>query len=181
MRAAFAIFVVVMLSACGQPAPPPPPSPPASSAPAASPPDAAVSSSEPVAVASSPVSSAAPTSPAPLFTYEEGGDRIAFLSPRTTRTTLKSGKSCDDDLPDNGNIWTGRDVENAFTHADVQTALKTHQTYVAAIAGSLQAPGHPGSITWANTCRGCLAAPDGVKRLQDLLKGLMMNRRLLCK
>ncbi len=106
---------------------------------------------------------------------------MTFIPPRTTRTALKSGPTCDNDLPDNGNIWSGRDVENTFGDQDVHAALKAHQTYVADTGGSLSAPGHLGSITWADTCRGCLAAPDGVKRLHDMLHGLMMNRRLLCK
>jgi hypothetical protein len=185
MRLLAALVVGAALAACTQPAPPP--SQPASSAPPAAPPEPTAASSSPIAdppapgPTAPPATSAPPAPPGALFVYEEGGDRLAFLPPRTTRTTLKSGTVCDNDLPDHGNIWTPRDVENVFSHAEVKEALKAHQTYVAATAGSLRAPGHVGSIIWADTCRGCLAAPDGVKRLHDVLKGLMMNRRLLCK
>lgn len=136
--------------------------------------------------ADAPPSSEAPGSsqpPAPgpvLFSYEEDGDRVELVSPRTTRTIRKSGKTCIDELPDNGNMYSGPEVERAFAHPDVQAALKAHQTYGAESNGKLVAPDKPGSITWATSCRGCLEPPAGVSALHGVLVVLMRNRRLLC-
>lgn len=116
----------------------------------------------------------------PIFIYEEGGDRVEFLPPSTTRITRKSGQQCVNDLPENGNMYSGTDVTRAFDAAGGTGLFANHSTYSGDVAATLVAPGQPGSVTWVTSCRGCLEEPQAVKGLRTVLTVVMRNRRLLC-
>ena len=118
--------------------------------------------------------------PALLISYEEGGDRVEFIAPATTRITREGGATCENELPEGGNMYSGREVEDAFSHADVQRALLGDATYAGEVDAVLKAPSRPGSITWRSTCTSCAAAPPGVSRLYTVMEVVMRNRRLLC-
>ncbi|MCA9622886.1 MAG: hypothetical protein KC731_27900 [Myxococcales bacterium] len=114
------------------------------------------------------------------FSYVEGGDTLRFITPATVDLQRADGSGCTGELPDEGNMYSGREVDDAFHHPDVQQALQAHQTYPDELGGTLHSPGHPGSITWATSCRGCLDPPKGVTALRRVLEVVMRNRRLVC-
>jgi hypothetical protein len=171
MRFVFAIA----LAACTNP-------PPSSSSAPRSADVVDVGSAAPLAATTLPVDEPAPAKPAggPLFTYVEAGDRVAFTPPRAVELTRADGTGCTGDLPDNGNMYSGKDVESAFADADVQKALASDQNYSAAQTASLTATGHPGTLTWASSCRGCLEEEPGVARLRGVLEVVVRNRKLVC-
>ena len=103
-----------------------------------------------------------------------------FIRPRTTRIATKSGKTCENDLPDVGNMYSGKEVEDAFMHADVQKALGSHATFGGTLDAVLKAPNRPGSVTWSTTCTTCTDAPDGLADFYKVMEVVMRNRRLLC-
>ena len=128
---------------------------------------------------------------APLFTFEEGGDELAFWSPVTLRLVRKSDggtRTCMTALSTGkDNMWTGPDVEAAFAAADVQTALRGGTVYFSTPiddAGVLEEStlrSAKGTIAWkARPCRYCTAPSAGLEHLRSVLAGVMMNRRLLC-
>jgi hypothetical protein len=118
-----------------------------------------------------------------LFTFEEGDDTIAFWPPKTIRLVRRMGRGtrvCQSELPANGNMWTGRDLEEAFRSADVQESLRTTKApYSADAPAKLTAGDH--TITWASECDKCLAQPDGIKRLYAVLHTVAFNQGLLCQ
>jgi len=120
----------------------------------------------------------------PLFDYQEGADVVSYWPPKTVRLVWhKQGgktKVCESELPDNGNMWTGPEVEAAFRNREVQRSLRTTKApYRADTAGKLTAA--HGTITWATTCDKCLAPPAGVQQLHTVMRTVMLNRRLLCE
>jgi hypothetical protein len=135
-----------------------------------------------LAIASAAIAGGAKT-PA-LFVYEEGGgDTISFFPPSTVRiihaATADAGvHACQYDLPDNGNMYSGADVENAFKSAVVQSEMRAHHVYVAP-AGKLTAGSD--EITWMPICRGaCASEPAPVAQLHQTLRTVMLNARLVC-
>src|SRR5262245_53407392 len=94
---------------------------------------------------------------APLFTFEEDGDKASFLPPRGVdfvRAPGHKGRSCLHQLSDHGNMWTGAEVERAFRDAAVQKALGGSQApYAGDYPGKLTAGS--ASITWARACKKC--------------------------
>jgi hypothetical protein len=119
----------------------------------------------------------------PLFVYEEGADTISFFPPRTVRiihgATADAGvHACQYDLPDNGNMYSGADVENAFKNAVVQSEMHAHHVYVAP-AGKVTAG--TDEVTWTPACRGlCATEPAPVAQLHQTLRTVMLNARLVC-
>jgi len=118
-----------------------------------------------------------------LFVYEEGADTISFFPPRTVRiihgATADAGvHACQYDLPDNGNMYSGADIENAFKNAVVQSEMRVHHVYVAP-AGKVTAG--PDEINWMPICRGaCASEPAPVAQLHQTLRTVMLNARLVC-
>jgi len=118
-----------------------------------------------------------------LFVYEEGADTISFFPPRTVRivhgATADAGvHACQYDLPDNGNMYSGADVENAFRNAIVQSEMRAHHIYVAP-AGKVTSGSD--EIAWMPVCRGaCAAEPAPVAQLHQTLRTVMLNARLVC-
>ena len=147
-------------------------------------------SSSPSAPPPPPPSVAVPAT-APLFTFVEGADELAFWPPVTLRL-VRAGdggtRTCTSTLSTGAdNMWTGPDVEAAFAAADVQAALRGGTvSFQAPIddAGTveeatLRTP--KGTIEWKlRACRYCVAPAPSVAHLRDVLAGVMMNRRLLC-
>jgi hypothetical protein len=120
----------------------------------------------------------------PLFVFEEGGDTLSFFPPKTVRLVRhldgSNTKVCETELPDNGNMWSGADVDHAYRNAEVQKALgNTSVPYVAEAAGKLTAGDR--TITWAANCNECAQPPTAIKNLYTVVHGVMFNRRLLCK
>jgi hypothetical protein len=159
-RTSHLALVLVALTACGQ------------SRAAADVPAATEPSPSPAATGKVP----------PLFVYAEGGDTLSFWRPRTVRLVLRAAgdvRVCQTELDDNGNMWTGRDVEAAFGAAEVQTALRTTRApFSADVAATLTAAAR--TITWAIACDKCLPQTAGVKHLLTVLDSVMRNRRALC-
>jgi hypothetical protein len=118
-----------------------------------------------------------------LFVYEEGADTVSFFPPRTVRivhgATADAGvHACQYDLPDNGNMYSGADVENAFKNAVVQSEMHAHHVYVAP-AGKITSG--TDEITWMPVCRGaCASEPAPVAQLHQTLRTVMLNARLVC-
>jgi hypothetical protein len=118
-----------------------------------------------------------------LFFYDEGVDTISFFPPRTVRiihgTTADAGAhACQYDLPDNGNMLSGADVEHAFRDSTVQSEMRAHHAYVGA-EGKLTSG--TDVITWAPICRGaCASEPTPVAQLHQSLRTVMLNARLVC-
>jgi hypothetical protein len=81
-----------------------------------------------------------------------------------------------------GNMYGGAEVETAFRDRDVQTALSgAHKIpYSSAYAGKLGAGYGPDPLVWEVSCAKCLGDTGGLKRLHDVLRVVMLNRRLLC-
>lgn len=123
------------------------------------------------------------TKPASLFVYEEGADTITFFPPRTVRiihgATADAGThACQYDLPENGNMYSGADVENAFKNAVVQSEMRAHHVYVAP-AGKVTSG--TDEISWMPVCRGaCATEPAPVSQLHQTLRTVMLNARLVC-
>jgi hypothetical protein len=140
-----------------------------------------VESVAPAAPAAATAASAAKPGAEPhLFVFELEGDRVSFVPPRTVALSRADGGGCTGELPDNGNMYSGADVTNAFNHPDVAKALASHRTHGASIDAKLTANGYPGSITWAKSCRACLEEDEGVARLRTVLETVVTNRRLVC-
>lgn len=123
---------------------------------------------------------------APLFRYSEDGDTVSFWPPRAVRidpTRPAGDRSCDSELSDNGNMYTGADVEAAFRNDDVQAALRGPAVYGVGKDATLrttEGDAGAGTLEWRAGCRACLPEPPGVARLREVLAVVVSNRRLLC-
>jgi hypothetical protein len=120
----------------------------------------------------------------PLFVYEEGGDTVSFFSPRTVRIVHAARgdagvHSCQYDLPDNGNMYSGPEVESAFRDATVQAELRAHRTYLSPDGGSITAGAD--RAQWLVACYyGCTKEPAPMQQLHQVLHVVMRNARLVC-
>lgn len=120
----------------------------------------------------------------PLFVYEEGGDTVSFFSPRTVRIVHAARgdagvHSCQYDLPDNGNMYSGPEVERAFRDPVVQAELRAHHAYLSPDGGSVTAGSD--RVQWLSACYyGCTAEPAAMKQLHQVLRVVMVNARLVC-
>ena len=126
---------------------------------------------------------AATTKPSALFVYEQDGDTITFFSPRTVRiihaaTSSSPANACQYDLPENGNMLSGGDVERAFKDPVVQSELHAHHAY-SSTDGKLTV-GTDG-LQWSLICRGaCVTEPVHLQQLHQSLRTVMLNARLVC-
>jgi hypothetical protein len=110
--------------------------------------------------------------------YTEGADTVAFAPPRTVR--LEPG-GCTTDLDDDGNMWTGHDVESALADPAVQKALTDRETYKSAY-GPAHLTTASGSITWVIAWKELPPPePASVHHLQEVLHVVLTNRRSLCR
>ncbi len=121
---------------------------------------------------------------APLFVYEEGGDRVSFFSPRTVRIVHAARgdagvHSCQYELSDNDNMYSGADIENAFLGSVVQTELHARHSYASPHPGTLAAGSD--RVEWMSSCaHGCTNEPPTMQQFQSMLRTLMLNARLVC-
>ncbi len=186
------VITLAALLACNPPPPAPSAGPVASVGPDPATPMASTASgpalsSAPIA-SSPPASSAAPGSaastrkPTTTFIYEQDGDTLSFFRPRTLRLVRHADggtRVCQTELSQSqDNMWTADNLEAALRDPDVVSALAAHASNTALDAGRLSAG--RGSITWQSRCTGCTPEKPGVERLHQMLRGVMMNRRLLC-
>ena len=118
--------------------------------------------------------------PQALFTFEQDSDVIAFWSPRTVSFTKHgSSDACTTELPDNGNMWSGPEVEQAFRADEVQRALALDgPRYAAEGDGVLEAGG--ATLSWRAECDRCRGQPQAITHLYGVLSTVMLNRRLVC-
>ncbi len=135
-----------------------------------------------ISVAASAASAATSKTP-PLFVYEEGGDTISFFSPKTVRivhhATDAGAHACQYDLPDNGNMVSGPEVENAFRASTVQAELHARHGYTSSDTGKLTAGAD--TLEWSASCRtNCAPEPAAVQQLHTTLRTVMRNARLVC-
>ncbi len=127
---------------------------------------------------------AAAPAPAPAFEMVEGGDSLQFFPPETVRLERPQPggppKVCQTDLPRNGNMWSGADVTGAFARADVQKAIAGNLIYKS--SASTQATFRIGTNRmWLSpTCTTCAPPPKDVEAFESMMRGVLMNRRLLC-
>lgn len=121
--------------------------------------------------------------PTPLFEMNEGGDQLSFFAPETTRLLRPnpggSPKVCQSDLPRNGNMWSGVDVTNAFAKPDVGAAFARSATFSTSGAPATFVSGGK-TVTFDPTCKTCSAPGTDVAAFESMMRGVLMNRRLLC-
>ncbi|MBK7398475.1 MAG: hypothetical protein IPJ34_19805 [Myxococcales bacterium] len=121
---------------------------------------------------------------APLLVYHEDDATLSFWSTGAVRLALATptaARTCDTQLGDNGNLWTPADVNAAFRHADVQTALKTSALYRSAYPSRALLEAGASTITWVNAWKELPPSePEAVRHLHEVLHGLTANRRSLC-
>lgn len=130
-------------------------------------------------VATLPISTAT-IMPTALFVYEENGDTLAFFPPKMVRVTVHDDAgthTCQTDLPDNGNMWSGADVEHGFRDATVQGSLRSHASFLGTSA-SISSGGD--TLVWRSACPGCALEPAPVQHFQTMMHGVLGNRRSLC-
>lgn len=122
--------------------------------------------------------------PAPAFEMIEGGDVLAFIPPETVRLerAQPSGppKVCQTDLPRNGNMWSGADVAGAFGRPDVQKAIAGNMIYKSSAPTQATFRVGPNRLWLSPTCTTCAAPPTDVERFETMMRGVLMNRRLMC-
>jgi hypothetical protein len=125
------------------------------------------------------------TTKTPAFlVYEEGGDTISFFPPRTVRivhgaTASAPAHACQYDLPDNGNMYSGADVENAFKNAVVQSEMHAHHMYRDTGVGRVTSG--TDEMSWTLVCHGaCVPEPPPVAQLHQTLRTVLLNARSVC-
>ncbi len=144
---------------------------------------ALVASAAALALTFAPSAPAGTGKPVPLFEMNEGGDQLSFFAPETTRLVRPnpggSPKVCQSDLPRNGNMWSGVDVTSAFAKPDVSAAFARGATYSTSGALATFVAGGK-TVTFDPTCKTCAAPGTDVEAFEKLMRGVLMNRRLLC-
>jgi hypothetical protein len=123
----------------------------------------------------------------PMLVYEEGADTVSFFGPKTVRIVHGARPdggvhSCQYDLPENGNMYSGRDVESAFRDPVVQAELHARHSYASPDTGNVR-DGVTGAdrAQWVSSCAsGCATEPPAMKQLHQILRVVMVNARLVC-
>ena len=122
--------------------------------------------------------------PAPLFWYQEDGDSVAFWSPNVVVLTRRGDggapKVCRSELGERGNMYSGPEVENAFKNPDVQKALAGNVRFTSGATGKLGAGSSGNALEWVTACATCAGDTGGVAQAHQVMRTLMLNRRLLC-
>jgi len=120
-----------------------------------------------------------PRPPKPLFTFAEDGDVVAFRSPATVALERRSGPACTGELPANGNMWSGPEVEQAFRATEVQRALARGDVRLSHDSDALlTAAGQ--TVTWEASCDGCTAPGRQSRHFYGVMHTVLVNRRLVC-
>lgn len=119
----------------------------------------------------------------PMFEYQQDGHTVRFSAPNEVLFLRgsKAWRSCSGKLGDDGNMWTGSDVENAFADPEVVSALEHESRYqVEGARAKLTATGRSGSITWLSSCDDCPTEPPGVKHFREIMQTVTANRAAVC-
>jgi len=120
----------------------------------------------------------------PLFAYVQDGHTVEFTSPNLVhfQRGSRAWRSCRTKLGEDGNMWTGPDVEAAFVNAEVTRALESESAFqVDGANAKLTATGYPGSLSWTSKCANCPAEPPGVKHFREVMQTVTANRDAVCK
>lgn len=143
---------------------------------------AAVATAATVTSATSDVAAAPSTAPA--FEMVEGGDSLQFFPPETVRLERpqpgSAPKVCQTDLPRNGNMWSGRDVANGFANPEVQKAITGNVIYKSSASTQVTFRIGTNRLWLVPTCTTCAPPPKDVEAFESMMRGVLMNRRLLC-
>jgi len=129
-----------------------------------------------------------------ILTYtERGGDQaLSFRAPHTVRLRVASGRSCDTELGESGNLWTWQDVVHALEEAEVREAVEQNALYLSSSAelrpvGPSQLATPTGKITWLSDpfqmphwTEPPPAEPGAVHHAQEMLHTIMSNRMQVC-
>lgn len=118
-----------------------------------------------------------------MFEYQQDGHTVRFTAPNDVLFLRgsKAWRSCRGKLSDDGNMWTGSDVEQAFNDPEVASALARDSKYqVEGARAKLSAPGHAGSITWVSSCSDCPTEPSEVAHFREVMQTVTANRSAVC-
>ena len=85
---------------------------------------------------------------------------------------------CQTELPDKGDVWTGRDVEQAFRSPEVQKSLTANDAACTADAPA-KLTARDKTLRWVGEYDKCLAQSEGIDHLYDVLRTVMSN--LICQ
>ena len=135
--------------------------------------------------ASSPPSAwTPPDSKAALFVYREDPDSFAFTPPGTVTRLTDAKTPCSYELPEGGNMYSGREVSSAWRNLEAQAAASASSAFLSPsdlpIAAEVRG-GSGGRIAWTPACGGlCVSGPTGAVQLRRVLHTVMVNRRGVC-
>lgn len=135
-----------------------------------------------IAAVASDVKAASATAPA--FEMVEGGDSLQFFPPETVRLERPqpggAPKVCKNDLPRNGNMWTGREVASGFANPEVQKAIAGNLIYKTSAPTQVTFRVGTNRLWLSPTCTTCAPPPKDVEAFESMMRGVLMNRRLMC-
>lgn len=119
-----------------------------------------------------------------LFVYREDDVTLSFTPPRRVTRHGSAGAPCTYELGDEGNMVSGREVEQAWRNPEVQNAVSGSKAFMAPddllIASEVR--GADGRIAWTPACGGlCVGGPPGVVALLRVLHVMAVNVRGVCK